>query len=172
MDPLCIAPTMLLSELDALRGQCGFTGFPVTEDGHMGSRLLGLVTKRDTDFVTERGSVRVGAVMTPVDKLVTAEDGVELARANQIIQESKKGKLPVVTKAGSLVALVARNDLKKQADFPTATKDANGCLMVAAAVGTRQADRDRVRALVAAGVDAVVVDSSQGDSVFQHEIIR
>merc|ERR1719429_454494 len=85
-DPVCIKPTMLLSELDQLRGQCGFTGFPVTENGLMGSRLLGLVTKRDTDFVQDRGSVRVGTVMTPVEgSLVTAEEGVDLAGANQVI---------------------------------------------------------------------------------------
>merc|ERR1712039_1003573 len=104
--------------------------------------------------------------------LVVADEGVELAKANQIIRDKKLGKLPVVTKGGRLVALVARADLSKQADFPLATKDKNGSLMVAAAIGTRPADRDRVRALVAAGVDAIVVDSSQGDSVFQHEMIR
>jgi len=70
------------------------------------------------------------------------------------------------------LSLVARADLRKNADFPLATKDKNKNLMVAAAVGTRPADRDRVRLLVAAGVDAVVVDSSQGDSVFQHEMVK
>merc|ERR1712176_864995 len=70
------------------------------------------------------------------------------------------------------MALVSRTDLQKNADFPFATKDKNGSLMVAAAIGTRLADRDRVRALVAAGVDAIIVDSSQGDSTFQHDIIR
>merc|ERR1712039_94185 len=104
--------------------------------------------------------------------LVVADEGVELAKANQIIREKKIGKLPIITAGGRLVALVARTDLSKQADFPLATKDKNGSLMVAAAIGTRPADRDRVRALVAAGVDAIIVDSSQGDSTFQHDIIR
>merc|ERR1712190_191313 len=84
----------------------------------------------------------------------------------------KKGKLPILTKDGRLVALVARKDLKKNADFPLATKDANKSLMVAAAIGTRPTDKDRVRLLVAAGVDAIIIDSSQGDSVFQHETVR
>merc|ERR1712187_672765 len=69
-------------------------------------------------------------------------------------------------------ALVSRTDLKKNAEFPLATKDKNKNLVVAASVGTRPVDRDRVRALVAAGVDAIVVDSSQGDSMYQHDMIR
>jgi len=172
MNPVCVKPTMSLLELDELRRKCGFMGFPVTEDGKMGSKLLGLVTQRDTDFLDNRGSTQVGAVMEKVADLVLAEEGVELAAANEIIRDKKLGKLPIVTKGGRLVALVARTDLNKQADFPLATKDKNGSLMVAAAIGTRPADRDRVRALVAAGVDAIIVDSSQGDSTFQHDIIR
>merc|ERR1712187_695396 len=69
-------------------------------------------------------------------------------------------------------ALVSRTELKKNADFPLATKDKNKNLMVAASVGTRPVDKDRVRALVAAGVDAIVVDSSQGDSMYQHDMIK
>merc|ERR1719421_2473363 len=110
--------------------------------------------------------------MTRVEQLIIAEEGVELKRANAILQESKKGKLPIVTNAGNIVALIARTDLKKNAEFPLATKAKDKSLMVAASVGTRPSDRDRVQALVAAGVDVIVVDSSQGDSVFQHEIIR
>merc|ERR1719407_179425 len=99
--------------------------------------------------------------MTPLAQLTTAEEGMDLINANKILHSSKKGKLPIVTKEGRLVALVARTDLKKNADFPLATKDQNKSLVVAAAVGTRPDDRDRVRALVCAGVDAIVVDSSQ-----------
>jgi len=172
MDPICISPVMTLADLDRIRESCGFWGFPVTEDGKMGSRLLGLVAKRDTDFLEDRASTRVGSIMTPVDKLTVAQEGIELEDANKILHTSKKGKLPILTKAGRLVALMARTDLKKNADFPLATKDANKQLVVAAACGTRPADRDRVRALVVAGVDAICIDSSQGDSVFQHEMVR
>lgn len=173
MDPICIPPTMKISELQALRESSGFNGFPVTEDGRMGSKLLGLITKRDTDFVSKDClSMNVSSIMTKLHDLVTADEGVDLAAANKILKESKKGKLPVVSKEKRLVALMSRADLQKNADFPNATMDKNKNLMVAAAVGTRPGDRDRVRTLVAAGVDAIIIDSSQGDSVFQHEMIR
>merc|ERR1719159_1585556 len=79
MDPICIPPTMQLADLDNLRAQCGFAGFPVTEDGRIGSKLLGLVTKRDSDFVQDRANTRVSSIMTKFEKLITAEEGVELA---------------------------------------------------------------------------------------------
>eukprot|EP00927_Polykrikos_kofoidii_P002641 TRINITY_DN11060_c0_g2_i1.p1 TRINITY_DN11060_c0_g2~~TRINITY_DN11060_c0_g2_i1.p1 ORF type:complete len:565 (-),score=113.64 TRINITY_DN11060_c0_g2_i1:414-2078(-) len=171
-DPVCIVPTTTLEDLDNLRKTCGFTGFPVTDDGRMGSRLLGLVTKRDTDFVLNRSSVRVSSVMTKIEDAVVAEEGIDLTEAHEQLRQSKKGKLPIVSKQGKLVALVARTDIHKKNDFPYATKDKNNSLVVAASVGTRPADRDRVAALVAAGVDAIVVDSSQGDSMYQHEMIK
>jgi len=170
-DPVCVPPTMSIADLDQLKRKLGFTGFPVTESGEIGSKLIGLVTKRDTDFVKDR-SVKLASIMTPRKDLVTAEDGIELMAANEMLQSSKKGKLPIVSKGDVLVSLVARTDLKKNAEFPLATKDKNKNLVVAASVGTRPADRDRVRALVAAGVDAIVVDSSQGDSMYQHDMIK
>ncbi|CAL1147923.1 unnamed protein product, partial [Cladocopium goreaui] len=131
---VCVPPTMTLEELDELKNRLGFTGFPVTESGRMGAKLLGLVTKRDCDFVEDR-KTRLSAIMTPVKE-----------RAN------RKGKLPIVTASGLLVAMVSRTDIKKNVEFPNATKDPlNKQLLVAAAVGTRPADRDRVNALVSAG---------------------
>jgi IMP dehydrogenase len=172
MDPICVPPTMTLEELAELRQQTGFTGFPVTEDGNMGSKLLGLISKRDTDFVKDL-KVLVTSVMTTTEALhALAEEGTSLSQANEMLRVSKKGKLPIVTKTGHLVALVSRSDLKKHAEYPKATKDARGRLVCAAAIGTRLTDRDRVKALVAAGVDAIVVDSSQGDSTFQLDIVR
>jgi len=97
---------------------------------------------------------------------------VKLNEANAMIRKTKKGKLPIVTKDGNLLSLVARTDLQKQADFPNATKDDRDCLMVGAAIGTRPTDRDRVRAMAAAGVDVIIIDSSQGDSVFQIDMIK
>eukprot|EP00448_Togula_jolla_P017169 CAMPEP_0170585534 /NCGR_PEP_ID=MMETSP0224-20130122/9266_1 /TAXON_ID=285029 /ORGANISM="Togula jolla, Strain CCCM 725" /LENGTH=119 /DNA_ID=CAMNT_0010909027 /DNA_START=50 /DNA_END=405 /DNA_ORIENTATION=+ len=114
---------MTIQELDALRKKVGFTGFVVTKDGTMESDLLGLVTKRDTDFLEQRGSTPVSEAMTKRAELVTAEEGIELAAANQVIRSTKKGKLPILNKEGRLVALMTRTDLQKAADYPLATKD-------------------------------------------------
>jgi IMP dehydrogenase len=171
-DPICIQPQMTLRDLDELRSKYGFSGFPVTAAGTMGSKLLGLCTRRDTDFVKDRDHTTVSTVMTKLEDLVTAREDLDLQAANTILCEKKKGKLPIVTASGELTALIARTDLKKNAEFPLATKDARKRLRVAASSGTRPGDKDRVKKLVAAGVDAVVVDSSQGDSMYQHEMVR
>merc|ERR1719188_959190 len=120
-DPICIKMDLLLSDLDKLREQCGFSGFPVTEDGKVGSRLLGMLTKRDTDFVRDRSSTRVVDIMTKVDACVKGAYGIELTAANKLLTDSKKGKVPLVSEDGRLMALVSRTDLKKNADFPLAT---------------------------------------------------
>lgn len=104
--------------------------------------------------------------------LVTANEGVSLLEANDILRDSKKGKLPIIDKSGRLVSLLARSDLLKNQTYPLASKNpTTKQLYAAAAVGTRPADRIRLQMLYDAGLDIVVIDSSQGNSLFQIDMI-
>lgn len=128
------------------------------------------MTSRDIQFL-EQDDLLVSEVMT-VD-LVTASEGIDLITANDILRKSKKGKLPIVDKAGNLTALLSRTDLKKNLHYPLASKLPDSKqLICGAAVGTRADDKERLKKLAAAGLDIVILDSSQGNSVFQIEMIK
>ena len=139
------------------------------DTGSLGGKLVGIVTSRDVQF--ESPSTFLHEVMTT--NLVTAPQGVTLYEANSILRTSKKGKLPIVDDQGRLTSLLARSDLLKNQNYPLASKNPESKqLYAAAAVGTRPNDRDRLRLLVEAGLDIVVLDSSQGNSIYQIDMIH
>ncbi|KAH9843606.1 IMP dehydrogenase [Rhodofomes roseus] len=168
-DPVVLSPSHRAEDVLDIKERLGFAGVPITDTGALGGKLLGIVTNRDVQF--RDPSTPLSEVMTT--DLVTASEGITLEKANTILRDSKKGKLPIVDSAGRLTSLLARSDLLKNQDYPLASKSPSSKqLYAAAAVGTRPADRERLALLAEAGLDIVVLDSSQGNSVFQLDMIK
>jgi IMP dehydrogenase len=172
LDPLCLGPNNVVRDVIDIKRKYGFCGIPITEDGKMKSKLLGIVTLRDIDFLQDSDlDKKLSEVMTT--DLVTAKDGISLQEANEILRKSKKGKLPIVDDEFRLVSLLSRSDLIKTRDFPNASiVPGTNQLLCAAAISTHPGDKKRLAALVEAGLDIVVIDSSQGNSTFQIELIK
>jgi len=118
-DPVCIAPTATVAEVHALKEELGFSGFPVTEGGKIGAKLIGMLTSRDVDFVKE-GTRCVTDIMTKFDDLTCGKDGQSLKECNDLMEGSRKGKLPIINDNNEIVALISRTDLKKNREYPHA----------------------------------------------------
>lgn len=171
-NPVCVSPSDSISTIDSLKACRGFSSVVVTEDGELGSRLVGVVTSRDVDFVRDR-STQVREVMSR--DVVTAPAGSSLEDAAKVLIQSKKSLLPLVTESGNFVALLCRTDLKAFYELPllgAPSLGSDGKILVGAAIGTRDSDKDRLKLLVEAGVNVVIVDSSQGDSMYQRGMIE
>ncbi|GBE79078.1 Inosine-5'-monophosphate dehydrogenase [Sparassis crispa] len=168
-NPVVLSPSHRVEHVLDVKERLGFAGVPITDTGALGGKLLGIVTNRDIQFRSP--TTPLSEVMTT--DLVTAPEGITLQEANDILRDSKKGKLPIVNKEGRLTSLLARSDLLKNQNYPLASKlPESKQLYAAAAIGTRPADRARLAVLVDAGLDIVVLDSSQGNSVYQVETIQ
>ncbi|KAH8151859.1 uncharacterized protein LAJ45_03852 [Morchella importuna] len=170
LDPVVMSPKNTVGDVWDVKTKQGFAGIPVTEDGHLQSKLIGMVTMRDIQFHADY-STPLSEVMTT--ELVTAPEGITLQEANAILRASKKGKLPIVDKSGNLTALLSRSDLMKNLHFPLASKRPHSKqLLCGAAIGTREDDKARLKLLAEAGLDIVILDSSQGNSIYQIEMVK
>ncbi|MBO8201381.1 IMP dehydrogenase [Streptomyces smyrnaeus] len=158
-DPITIRPDATLQEADALCGRFRISGVPVTDAA---GKLLGIVTNRDMAFELDR-SRQVRDVMTPMP-LVTGEVGISRDAAMELLRRHKIEKLPLVDGAGTLKGLITVKDFVKAEQYPNAAKDAEGRLVVGAAVGVAGDAYDRAQALIEAGVDFIVVDTAHGHS--------
>jgi IMP dehydrogenase len=158
-DPVVITPQHTVRQVMALSDQLGISGFPVLDGG----RVVGIVTGRDLRFET-RYDVLVKDIMTPRERLITVSEGTTPEQAKALLNKHKLERLLVVNDAFELRGLITVKDITKQTSFPMAARDATGRLRVGAAVGVGEGTEERVEALVAAGVDAIVVDTAHGHS--------
>ena len=160
-DPITIGPDMLIGDLLEMlsKRKRKMSGLPVVEDG----KVVGLVTNRDLRF-EKRLDQPVASIMTPRERLVTVPEGTSVEDAREIMHEHKVERVLVVNDAWELKGLITVKDILKTTEFPNANKDADGRLRVGAAVGVGADTDARVKALVEAGVDVIVVDTAHGHS--------
>lgn len=158
-DPITIAPDMLVRDLVLLTRQYKISGLPVIEDG----KVVGIVTNRDLRFET-RLDQTVGSIMTPRERLITVKEGASIDEARELMHKHRLERVLVINDAWELKGLITVKDIIKTSEHPNANKDSQGRLRVGAAVGTGADTEERVKALVAAGVDVIVVDTAHGHS--------
>lgn len=166
-NPVTCSPHDTLAEVDRLCGHYRISGVPVTDAAGV---LVGIVTNRDMRFEDEL-TQSVRAAMTPMP-LVTAPETVDATEALRLLRQHKVEKLPLVDARERLRGLITVKDFVKRERYPDATKDADGRLAVAAAVGVGADGYARARALIEAGADAIVVDTAHGHSSTVAETVR
>ena len=168
-DPLTIRPDATLREALRVMEHHGFSGLPVVEEPGKPGKPLGILTSRDLRFETNLDQ-RVSDVMTK--QVITVPQGIAPGKARLILHQNRIEKLLVVDKSGNLLGLITVKDILKADSYPDANKDSDGRLRVGAAVGTSPDTMQRVAALVAQGVDVVVVDTAHGHSKNVIEMVR
>jgi IMP dehydrogenase len=158
-DPITVPPTMKIRDVLALAQQHGISGFPVVE----GKTVVGIITNRDLRF-EEDLDAEASAKMTPREKLVFVKDDADTVEAKRLMNKHRLERVLVVDDNFELRGLITVKDIMKSHDHPFASKDAQGKLLVGAAVGVSARDEERIELLVAAGVDVLVVDTAHGHS--------
>jgi IMP dehydrogenase len=159
-NPITISPDRTIEEFDEICGQYRVSGLPVVDAGN---QLLGIITNRDLRFtpVADWSSTKVDEVMTPMP-LFTAPEGISREDATRLLRKHKRERLPIVDAAGRLAGLITVKDFVKSEQFPLASKDADGRLMVGAAIGYFGDAWERATRLIEAGVDVLVADTAHG----------
>ena len=169
-DPVTVGPDATISQLDELCGRYKVSGLPVVDsDGN----LLGIITNRDLRFVPPEkwSALTVSECMTPRMSLITGSTGISREDAKALLAEHRIEKLPLIDDAGRLTGLITVKDFVKTEQYPLATKDEEGRLVVGAAVGYWGDTWERAGALAEAGVDVIVVDTANGGARLALEMI-
>ncbi len=169
-NPVTIGPDKTLEELDQICGEYRVSGLPVVDTDN---RLLGIITNRDLRFtpVAEWATTKVDEVMTPMP-LITAPVGISREDATSLLRQHKRERLPIVDDLGRLAGLITVKDFVKSEQFPNASNDADGRLLVGAAVGYFGEAWHRATTLIEAGVDVLVVDTAHGHARLLLDMIR
>jgi len=158
--PVTVHPDATIDEVLILSDKCGFKGFPVVDEKE---NLLGIITGRDMRFLTNT-KVKVREIMTPKERLVTVTENESRERVQALMQQHRIEKVLVVDSAFRLKGLITVKDFQKSSNKPNACKDSLGRLRVGGAIGAGAGNEERAHALVEAGVDVLLVDSSHGHS--------
>jgi IMP dehydrogenase len=159
IDPVTLSPHQTLGEANAVMKEFKIGGIPVIDEKGI---LLGILTNRDMRFQKNMG-LKVTEIMTK-ENLITAKEGISLEEAEDILQNYKIEKLPIISKEGKLVGLITYKDILKNRDRPNACKDSFGRLRVGAAIGVTTDMMQRIEAVRAAGVDIIGIDTAHGHS--------
>jgi IMP dehydrogenase len=169
-NPITIAPDRTIEEFDQICGQYLVSGLPVV-DGD--DQLLGIITNRDLRFVsvTDWSSTKVDEVMTPMP-LITAPEGISREDATALLRKHKRERLPIVDGSGRLVGLITVKDFVKSEQFPLASKDTDGRLLVGAAIGYFGDAWERATRLIEAGVDVLIADTAHGHVRLLLELVQ
>lgn len=158
-DPITIEANASVSELLGIKQQHNISGVPVIEHGN----LVGIVTSRDVRYEADHDA-KISSIMTPKDRLVTVKEGTPPEQVKQVLHENRIEKVLVVNDDFQLCGMITVKDLDLAQRFPNACKDESGQLRVGAAVGVGGDTEERVRSLIDAGVDVIIVDTAHGHS--------
>jgi len=158
-DPISIEPKATIKDVFELQAQHGISALPVVAN----KTLVGLITSRDVRFETRLDAL-VESVMTPQKKLITVSEGASMDTVRALLQKHRIERVMVTDKNFKLGGMITVSDIKKTSDFPKAAKDNQERLIVGAAVGVGKGTGERIKALVNAGVDVVVIDTAHGHS--------
>lgn len=165
-DPFFLEPENLVKEATALMAKYKISGVPITKNG----KLVGILTNRDLRFENNFDQP-IENIMTK-DNLITAPIGTSLEEAQKILGKHRIEKLPLVDKEGNLKGLITIKDIEKAIQYPNSAKDANGRLLVGAAVGIAANTLERVAALVDAKVDVITIDTAHGHSKNVIDVVK
>lgn len=160
LDPITLSPKATVADAFRLMKENKIGGIPVVNNN---GKLVGIVTNRDLRFETNNKSKLIELVMTH-QNLITAPEGTDLKKAERILQQYKIEKLPVINKQGKLIGLITYRDIEQINNYPNASKDGFGRLLVGAALGITKDLLQRADALNQVGVDVVTLDSAHGHS--------